>query len=472
MSYKFTRYGDFLKILVEQDAPYSDLENAAREIVNLKDIKRISLDLKNCYYIQSKALAALIAMKKNSAKIGAEFAVTNVCDNVYQVMEMANLTSYFNIEEDFSSYTSDELVEKFFQPDYADRVSDFIAASYSDEFRAKLLKILEMPEPELKFYAILTMGKAHDYSAEERIKQELDSEIPLIVQASVLVLGWFGDSSSKERIYDVLETGHEEVAEAAAASIALLSDDSDAARLGRLLSSTSKIIRTAAIQALTLINDDNCFELLKGALDNENEDDVKAVLIRAVSSFNKSGVSDILIKGLDSKSIKIREASASGLAKIKAKDKLEDIMSRITDNDAWVGYFAVKACGEICSASEADRLTDSYDKVDENVKLAIVEALGKIPGDFSDFYMGILDNGNEDIRKEVLASLFHDNKENAKAAALNLFENDSSWLVRYKALEILEQIRPDGFRDMLMSRLAADDSKYVKEKIQAVLEEI
>ncbi len=472
MSYKFTRYGDFLKIMVEQDAPFKDLEDAAREIVNLKDLKRISLDLKNCYYIQSKALAALIAMKKNSIKIGAEFIVSNVCDNVYQVMEMANLTSYFTIEEDFSSYTSDELMEKFFQPDYADRVSDFIAGSYSDEFRAKLLEILEMPEPELKFYAILTMGKAHDYSAEERIKKELDSDIPLIVKASVLVLGWFGDSGSKEKIYQVLETGNEEVAEAAAASISLLSDESDAERLGRLLSSHSKVIRIAAIQAMTLINDDTCFGLLKDALDKEQEDDVKAVLIRAVSSFNKAGVSDILIKGLDSKSIKIREASAGGLAKIKAKDKLEDIISRITDTDAWVGYFAVKACGEICSATEAERLMSSYDKVEENVKLAIVDALGKIPGDFSDFYMTILDNGNEDIRKEVLSSLLHDNKENAKEAAINLFANDSSWIVRYKALEILEQIRPEGFRDMLMARLTVDDSKYVKDKIQAVLEEI
>ncbi|WP_277656319.1 HEAT repeat domain-containing protein [Seleniivibrio woodruffii] len=470
MAYNFTRYGDFLKIMVEQDAPYKDLEDAARKIPELTETKKISLDLKNCYYIQSKALAAMIAMKKNAAKIGAEFSVTNVCDNVYQVMEMANLSSYFTIEEDFSSYTPDELMEKFFQPDYADRVSDFIASSYSDEFRRKLLEILEMQEPELKFYAVLTMGKAHDYSAEEKIKQELSSDVPLVVKAAVLVLGWFGDTASKEKIYEVLESGAEEVTEAAAASIALLSDESDAARLGKLLSSPSKTIRTAAIQALTLINDDTCFELLKNSLETESDDDVKAMLIRAVSSFNRGGVSDILIKWLDSKSIKIREASASGLAKIKAKDKLEDIISRITDNDAWVGYFAVKACGEICSASEAGRLMESYDMVDENVKLAIVEALGKIPGDFSDFYMSILDNGNEDIRKEVLISLFNDNRAYALPAASNLFVNDSSWLVRYKALEILEQIRPEGFKDLLRTRLVAEDNKYVKDKIQSVLE--
>ncbi len=472
MSVSFIRYGDVLKIMVDQDTPGKDLEEASRKLLDEKGVACVSLDLKNCYYIQSKALAALIAFKKNAAKIRAEFVVSNVCDNVYQVFEMANLTSYFTIREDFSSYPAEELMEKFFQADYADRVSDFIAEHYSDEYRQQLQGLMEMNEPELKYYAILTMGKAHDYASEDRIKQELDSDLPMVVKASVLVLGWFGDTSSKDKIYSILEGGLEELAEAAAASIALLSDDSDAQRLGKLLSDKSAVIRTAAVQALTLINDDNSFNLLKSALDSEQDENVKASLIRALSSFNRPGVSDILITGLDNSSIKVREASASGLAKIKAKDKLADILRRVTDNDAWVGYFAVKACGDICAASDAKKLMDSYDKVDENVKLAIVEALGKIPSDFSDFYMKILNDNNEDIRKEVLAALFNDNKDAARDAALTLFTDDSSWIVRYKALEIVSIIRPEGYKTLLQQRLTAEDNKYVKEKIQSILEEI
>lgn len=472
MSTNFIRYGDVLKIMVEQDAPGKDLEEAAKKLLDEKGLVRVSLDLKNCFYIQSKALAALIAFKKNTAKIKAEFVVSNVCDNVYQVFEMANLTSYFTIQEDFSSYLPEELVEKFYQPDYADRVSDFIAEHYSDQYREKLLELLEMPEPELKYYAVLTMGKAHDYASEDRIKEELDSDIPMVVQAAVLVLGWFGDTSSKDRIYEFLESGAEGLADASAASIALLSDESDAQRLGKLLNADSATIRSAAVQALTLINDDDSFSLIKSALDTEKDENVKASLIRAVSSFNKPGVSDILIKGLDNSSIKIREASASGLAKIKAKDKLADILSRVTDSDAWVGYFAVKACGEICSVAEAPKLMESYDKVDENVKLAIIEALGKIPADFSEFYMSVLSDTNEDIRKEVLSALFIDNKEIAKEAAQNLFKEDESWLVRYKALEILDAVRPEGFKDLLKNSLTAEDNKYVKDRIQSILEEI
>lgn len=470
MSVNFTRYGDVLKIVSDQDAPGKDFEEAAKKLLDEKGLTLVSLDLKNCYYIQSKAIAALVALKKNSAKIGAEFIISNVCDNIYQVFEMANLNSYFTIREDFSSFDPDELLEKFFQPDYADKVSDYIAANYTAELREKLIGLLETGEPELKYYSILTIGKAHDYAAEEIIKHELKSEYPQVLKAAVLVLGWFGDTESKDSIYELLESGLEELAEAAAASIALLSDETDAPKLGRLLNNHSKVIRIAAIQALTLINDDNSFDLLKNCLDTESEDDVKAYLIRALSSFNKPGVSDILIKGLDNSSIKVREASASGLAKIKAKDKLADILKRVTDNDAWVGYFAVKACGEICSVNEAPKLMASYDQVDENVKLAIIEALGKIPADFSDFYMKILDDSNEDIRKEVLSALFNDNKEYAKSAALTLLENDPSWLVRYKSLEVLDALRPEDLNLILTKRLTVDDNKYVKEKIHAILE--
>lgn len=470
MSVEFAKYGDVLKIIVQQDADGKALEEASRKLLEEKGVAKVSLDLKNCYYIQSKALAGLIAFKKNAGKIGAEFVVTNVSENVFQVLEMSNLTMYFTIEEDFSSYLPDELVEKFFEADYADRVSDYIAENLNEEYREKMLEVMESDEPTLKYYAILTLGKGHDYASEDIIKSALDSEIPQVVKAAVLVLGWFGDTESKEKIYKFLDCDLEDLREAAAASIALLSDESDAERLGQLLVSSDPSVRKVTVQALTLINDDKAFELLVGRLEEESDDDVSASLVRAVSSFNKEGVSDILIKALGRDSIKVREAAAGGLAKIKAKDKLNEIIARVTDSDSWVGYFAVKACGEICSAAEAGKLQEAYSLVDENVKLAIIEALGKIKSDFSEFYLSVLDDENEDIRKEVLAALCKDNKALAAEAASTLFTQDRSWIVRYKALEILDSLKPDGYINLLRDGLAKDDNKYVKEKIQSVLD--
>ncbi|PLX70724.1 MAG: hypothetical protein C0602_04265 [Denitrovibrio sp.] len=470
MSVEFAKTGDILKVIVGQDASGKELEEASRNILTFKDTARISLDLKNCFYIQSKALAALIAFKKNSYKIGADFVISNVCENVFQVFEMANLNMYFTIVEDFTTYNPDELVEKFFEADYADRVSDFISENMNEVYRKKLYEVMESDEPTLKYYAILTLGKSHDYASEDMIKEALNSDVPQVAKAAVLVLGWFGDTDSKEKIYSFLDCEMEDLRDAAAASIALLSDDSDAERLGKLLSSENISVRKVTIQALTLINDQKAFDLLVQSLNSEKNEEVSSALIRAISSFNKPGVSDILIKALGSSSIKTREAAASGLAKIKAKDKINEILARVTDSDSWVGYFAVKACGDICSVAEAQMLKNSYPEVDENVKLAIVEALGKINADFSEFYISILNDENEDIRKEVLSALANDNKELASGAAVKLFIEDKSWLVRYKALEIINAIKPKDYVELLKEGLETDDSKYVKEKIQSILD--
>ena len=472
MSVEFAKSGDVLKIIVQQEADGKVLEEASRKLLEEKGVTKVCLDLKECFYIQSKALAGLIAFKKNASKIGADFVITNVSENVLQVLEMSNLIMYFTIEEDFSTYLPEELVEKFFEADYADRVSDFMAENMNDQYRQKMLELMESDEPTLKYYAILTLGKSHDYDSEDMIKDALDSDIPQVVKAAILVLGWFGDTESKEKIYQFLDCDLEDLREAAAASIALLSDDSDAERLGQLLVSDNQSVRKVTVQALTLINDAKAFELLTSRLHEEQNDDVAAALVRAVSSFNKDGVSDILIQAMERDSIKVREAAAGGLAKIKAKDKLNEILARVTDTDSWVGYFAVKACGEICSPAEAGKLQEAFPQVDENVKLAIVEALGKINSDFSEFYLSILDDDNEDIRKEVLAALVNDNKELAAEAATTLFVQDRSWIVRYKALEILAVLKPNGYLDLLRSGLENDDNKYVKEKIQSVLDEL
>jgi len=58
----------------------------------------------------------------------------------------------------------------------------------------------------------------------------------------------------------------------------------------------------------------------------------------------------------------------------------------VSDNDVWVAYFAVKAVGELCKSHKcADALIGKYSSVDTQVKIAIIEALGKMDIDYSDF---------------------------------------------------------------------------------------
>ncbi|WP_022851742.1 HEAT repeat domain-containing protein [Limisalsivibrio acetivorans] len=461
-----------LKIILEQDEPIASFNNLVKTIAGEQGLNRVILDLKNCFYLQSKALASILAMKKEAQKKKSEFILVNVSEEVFQLLEMTNLLPLFTISDDYSSYEIDELIEKFLDAEEADKASDFLAENYNDEIRKRLFEVLDMDDALLEEYAVLTIGKAHDFDAVDKIAACLESDAGVVVRAAILVLGWMGETEYKQRIYDFLKSDIVDVAEAAAGSIALLADDSDAEIIGSLLSNDSKRLRKVAAQALSLINDEKSFEILVNHLEKEQDEDVRAQVVKSVASFNRQNVADLLLKYFDDSSLKVREVAAGGLVRIKAKDRIGEIMARVNDNDSWVGYFAAKALGEICTADCVEPLKKVYPDVEDNVKLAIIEALGKIDFDTSDFLLSLIDDENEDIRKEVIGTLQRLNSSMAVEAAVKLIEKDDSWLVRFKCVEILDNSKPKSYMELLKKRLESEDNRYVREKIQSILEAI
>lgn len=470
MSVQLTKNKDTLRILISAEDAAEDLNSGLAAVKADTDSRRFVLDLKNCFFLQSKSLATILAYKKEIQKKKAQLTLVNLSDEVHQLFEMTNLLPLFSISHDFMSFTADELIEKLLDYEDADRVSDFISENYTPEMKARLYEVLQGEDPLLKQYAVLTIGKAHDYDATDKIKECLDSDSGLVVRAAILVLGWFGDTSVKDRVYGFLKSPLSDVAEAAAGSIALMADDTDADKIGVLLNSDNIKLRIVASQALSLINDDRSYEILTAHLKKEANEDVRAFTVKSLAGFNKPDMADTLLAAFDDDSLKVREAAAGGLVRIKAKNKVEQIMKRIADKDSLVGYFAVKALGEMHSVVSAEKLIEAYASVEENVRLAIIEALGKISYDSSDFLKGLVGDDNEDIRKEVLSSLVKIKPDAAAAAAANLVGTDESWLVRFKAVEILDHIKPEGYKDLLKAKLGSEENRYVRDKIQNILE--
>jgi HEAT repeat protein len=62
------------------------------------------------------------------------------------------------------------------------------------------------------------------------------------------------------------------------------------------------------------------------------------------------------------------------------------------------------------------------------------------------------------------------NQEKATVSAEKMLTDDESWLVRFKAVEILAKVRFQGYKDMLRKHLSSETNKYVREKIQNILE--
>lgn len=472
MSYKIEKSGDELKIYLLPDLNVTIFKEIIDKIANEKNVKTVKLDLSRVEYVQSKALAGFIQLNKFCNENGLEFLIVNANESIIQLFELTNLRSVFKIDIDFSSYKPEELLKFFEDVELADKVSDFIGENYNEQYKELMRKLLKSDDPVLKEYAILTIGKAGDFEFLDDIRDALNDEVGNVVKAAITVLGWFQDFESKEKIYEFLKSEFIDVAESAAATIALLSDESDADRISELLKSDDERLKKIAIQALTLINDDKSYEILKGELEKEKDEYLLAYLVKMLSFFKKDEVADIILNYLSHSSNIVRESAAASLIRINAVHKIDEILKLAKDSDSMVAYFAVKAIGELCEEQKcADYLMNIYHEVAENVKLAIVEALGKIGANADDFLIQCLSEENEDIRKEAINSLYLLKGNEVKDIALECL-NDKSWIVRYKTVEILSNINGDDMETTLKLHLEKEDNRFVKEKIYQVLGEL
>ncbi|MGA1847013.1 STAS domain-containing protein [Deferribacter abyssi] len=472
MSYKLDKKDGVLKVILSSDISLSDFKGIKEELKSYDNVKEVRLDLKNCEYIQSKELAGFVQLNKFCKEKNISFILVNVNESIIQLLELTNLLTIFKIEQDFTSYTPEELIGFFDDVELSDKVSDFIAENYSDSYKVLMKNLIISDDPILKEYAILTVGKAHDYDFLEDIRAALRDEVGNVVKAAITVLGWLQDFDSKEEIYPFLNSEFVDVAEAAAATIALLADDDDAERLAKLLEKKDERLKKIVIQALTLINDDKCYDIVKRELEVEKDEQLIAYIVKMLSFFNRKEVEDILINYLSHDSNIVREAAASSLVRINAVSKVDDILRKVTDPDSMVGYFSTKAVGELCKDKKcADYLMRVYHEVSDNVKLAIIEALGKMSVDCSDFLYQALSEDNEDIRKEALNSLYLVLGDKVGNIALDCLK-DESWLVRYKAVEILGKINIANLEKILNDHLKRESSKFVKEKIYLILGEL
>jgi HEAT repeat protein len=220
---------------------------------------------------------------------------------------------------------------------------------------------------------------------------------------------------------------------------------------------------------LALINGDTAYNILKETYLNEKNDEVRAALVRKISYFNKEDATNTLIEALDDTSRKVQETAAAGLERTGLRGGEDRVMNKITGEDSWVSYFAVKALSKNCSDKVAAYLKELYPSLSGKLRLAAVEALGasSIPSD--GFLVERLNEDNEDIRREALTGIYRSDKTLALEKAVHLVNTDPSWLVRFRAIEIISSEAKPGYKDILAEIRKHDTNRYILDKIDAVL---
>lgn len=454
-----------LKVVISENSAVEEFAAVNGLAAEYPQLKLVSIDLYKCDYIQSKILAELMSLKKTSIKDKFDIELLNVNDSIAQVLEMTNLINLFRIREDYGSYPLEVLFDKFLDDVVASDISKYLAGNYSDKIRDKLIELAKEGNPVKTEYAILTMGRAQDFSSVDIFRKALESPFNNIKIAAILALGWLGDTQAKDGLYVYLVNSDTDLAEAAAASIALLSDSTDSEKLDIYLNHQNSKVRIIAAQALSLINDDKGYHFIAKRLERETNEQVRVTLTRWLSFFNIEGVGGLLINLLEDGSIAVREAAASGLVRIGVGKYAKTLLDKVGDKDSWVGFFAAKALVGSKNPEIINGLQSLYINSEPNVKLAIIEALGKSGLTDPGFFVSKLQDYNEDIRKEALNSLQLVNPQKATESALRIYGTDPSWLVRYKAVEIITASKPEGYEALLRERLSFEKNRYIKEKI-------
>lgn len=462
---KHTFEKNVLKVIVSEEATAAEFSAINDLLRKHQGLKKLSIDMYQCEYIQSKILAELVALKKISVKEKFDIELLNISDSIAQILEMTNMQAIFNIRDDYASYPMEVLFDKFLDTVAAQDVSNFLAGNYNEEIKNKLIALIEEGDPVKTEYAILTMGRAQDFGSIEIFRKALSNPFNNIKIAAILAIGWLGDTKSKDGLYFYLVNKDSDLAEAASASIALLSDAMDSEKLDIYLNHENFKVRMMAARSLTLINDDKGYTFIVKRLEKETNEQVRVALAKCLSFFNIEGVGNLLVNLLDDSSIPVREAAASGLVRIGVGKYANIILEKVSDKDSWVGFFAAKALAGSRDLGIIAKLQQVYDSVELNVKLAIIEVLGKCGCTNQDFFISKLSDHNEDIRKEALNALAELKSTEALEAAMKLYNSDANWIVRYKAVEIILCMKPDGYEDLLKKRLDSEDNRYIKEKI-------
>lgn len=455
---------------VEPNFTGGDYDSIFKKLEQIENIREIRVDLKDIFYIQSSQISQLIGLKKLADRHSAVVSLLNAGSGVVHVLEMAHLMQFFKFKEDYNYYTAVQLIEMFHNQAEAEGVSEHMAAKYTPAYRDALYAGVRSDDAVIAAYSIQTIGRAHDDEAIPLLREALGSVYPGVVKEATLVLGWMGDTESKGTFYKLLESDDEAVAEAAAASIGLLHDDSDSERLAEIAVSRKPQLRTVVAGVLSMINDDSAFKLLKKMLETETNDGVRRAIVRRVSFFNKGEATDILIKALSGGSRAEQEVAAAGLARTGLRGHDAEVLKKVSGEDNWVAYFAVKALADNLSPDAADEIMRLYPHLEDNVRLAVVEVLGTLnEPDVEIFLEERLTDDNEDIRKEALSSLYKVNPAKGVNRALSLAKKDPCWVVRFVAVGIINSARPEGYMGILKEIRAQDSSRYIQEKISAIL---
>ncbi len=320
-------------------------------------------------------------------------------------------------------------------------------------------KILEQSEYRNKPQIIWALSKTKNReTAPLLIKMLEDKDFDVRISAAG-VLGEIGENSAVSPLINHLGDKNSRVADfccIALQKIGIKAMDNliDAAN------NENPDIRKHVVRALKSIPEKEVLKTLESLFDKEEEEKVRIEIMCSAGAF-KSGT-DILIKGLKDKCVKVRCQAAKSLG-FNANERAIEPLGEIVQNDEEpVKINAIRSLAKAINEKSFNYITSAIDDSSQKVRMEMIHAIMNYEFEKSvPFYSILLSDISEEVSMTAIWAMELSGGEKAMDIIIQVLEDDKRMGVRAFAAKTLGKIAHNKALTPLRFALRDADSKTI-----------
>ncbi len=300
-----------------------------------------------------------------------------------------------------------------------------------------VIGFLDHQSPEIRKYAIETLGEITDPSTINYLLARLDDPDVTCQQAAV------NSISSLVMAYPEVK-------------------EETLAKIRKLLASGSVPTKINSLSVYVNIQGEGYHDELLLASKNEDPQ-VRQKAIHLMGKFSEERFADQLVLSLADESSPVRLEAIQAIVRLKPAEGLEPLLHALDDEDIWIRTAAAQALGEYRDPSAIEHLKAQLDQDIPPIRIAAIDALGKF--------------GDQSVKEPLLQSLSSDDPEIQRAALLALARvpgddvtnlmyealKSDDWRRRAAAALALGSRRDRSAVELLHERLSEDPDSYVQQ---------
>ena len=249
------------------------------------------------------------------------------------------------------------------------------------------------------------------------VRELLADPEPEIRARACEALGRIGDPGAVDALFETLADRNPRVVHAATAAIHSLGSDRIPVLTIAALRHGSPVVRRAALRIVAYLGIDEAFDEVRAAI---ADPDVRLAEL-AIGALGRLSVAEVdpLLASLATDPREPIRAAVMRAAALRETASTSVLETGLSDEAAWVRYYACQSLGRLGHASSTDLVIARLADPAAHVRIAALEALGHLGGDAALATLhAAARSPDEDVRRAALASLGR--KPNAAAVGLLL----------------------------------------------------